>query len=110
MILKPIEFYKVRVGFLTTEEGGRRGPVRWTFASYRPDFKMGEGNFHGAVFMDAPSEIAPGDQAEVEIAFWCCGSRHGFNLGQTFYLHAGRRVAEGTILEKGVKQYVRPDT
>jgi hypothetical protein len=60
--------------------------------------------------MDAPSEIVPGDQVDVEISFWCCKSRHQFNPGDTFYLHEGPRcVAEGTILQKGVKQYVRPD-
>lgn len=99
-----IEYYKVHVRFLTTQEGGRKGPIHWKFASYRPDFKLGDGFFHGAVFMDAPSEIAPGGQAEVEIAFWCCGSRHDFSVGDAFYLYEGpKRVAEGTILEKGVK-------
>ena len=109
-VLDPIEFYKVRVQFLTTEEGGRRGRIFWSFANYRPDFKLDAGDFHGAVFMDAPREMAPGDQAEVEISFWCCSSRHAFEPGQTFFLHEGARpIAEGTILAKGVKQYIRPD-
>lgn len=108
--LDPIEFYKVRVKFLLTEEGGRREPIYWTFGSYRPDFTMGGGTFHGAVFMHAPHEIAPGDQADVEIAFWCCESLHEFNPGDMFYLHEGpKRVAEGTILDRGVKQYTRRD-
>jgi translation elongation factor EF-Tu-like GTPase len=108
--LAPIEFYKVRVRFITTEEGGRQGPIRPTFASYRPDLTMSGGAFHGAVFMDAPNEIALGEDVEVEIAFWCCKSHHDFEPGDTFYLHEGpRRVAEGTILQKGVKQYTRPD-
>ena len=108
--LDPIEFYKVHVKFLTTEEGGRKETLRWQFASYRPDFKLNEGNFHGAVFMDSPREIAPGDHVDVEIAFWCCNSSHGFSPGDSFYLHEGPRcVAEGRILEKGVKQYLRPN-
>lgn len=108
--LDPIEFYRVRVRFLMTDEGGRRGPVYWTFGDYRPDLTMDGGTFHGAVFMDAPKEIAPGDQADVEIAFWCCKSHHEFNLGDKFYLNEGpRRVAEGVILQKGVKQYTRSD-
>jgi hypothetical protein len=108
--LNPVEFYKVNVRFLTTDEGRRREPLHWQFASYRPDFKIDEGTFHGAVFMDAPREIAPGDHVDVEIAFWCCNSNHGFTPGDLFYLHEGpRRVAEGKILEKGVKQYLRPD-
>jgi hypothetical protein len=110
VLLDPIEFYRVRLRFLTAEEGGRRGPIHWTFASYRPDFKIGEGDFHGAVLMDAPSEIALGDRVEVEIAFWCCNSKHEFAPGDAFYQHEGpKRIAEGTILEKGVKRYLRPD-
>jgi hypothetical protein len=108
-VLDPIEFYKVRVGFMSTDEGGRRGPICWTFGAYRPDFIVDGRSFHGAVFMDAPSEIAPGDQVDVEISFWCCKSHHDLNPGDKLYLHEGRPVAEGTILRKGVKQYARPD-
>ena len=107
--LEPIEFYRVRIKFLTTEEGGRDGPIQWTFASYRPDFMMSAGPYHGGVFMDSPTEIALGEEVDVEIAFWCCNSHHEFNPDELFYLHEGpRRVAEGRILSKGVKQYVRP--
>ena len=110
VMLDPVEFYRVRVRFLTTEEGGRSAPIRWTFANYRPDLTTGGGNFHSAVFMDAPNTIAPGDQADVEITFWCCNSHHQFSPGDIFYLHEGpRRIAEGTILEKAVKQYARPE-
>ena len=109
--LEPIEFYRVRVRFLTTEEGGRRCPIPWSFASYRPDFRTSAEPYHGAVFMYAPAEIMLGEEVEVEIAFWCCGSHHKFNVDEMFYLHEGpRRVAEGRILDKGVKQYVRPNS
>ena len=94
-LLDPIEFYKVSVRFLTAEEGGRRGPIHWTFASYRPDLMMTGGSLHDAVLMDAPSEIAPGDQVDVEISFWCCNSHHQFNPGDTFYLHEGQRALRG---------------
>ena len=110
MKLEPIEYYRVRVRFLTTEEGGRKGPIPWKFASYRPDFTLDGRTYHGAVFMDSPCEIPLGDETEVEIAFWCCKSHHEFKPGEVFYLHEGpRRVAEGKILQKGVKQFVRPD-
>jgi len=108
--LDPIEFYKTRTRFLTPEEGGRTRPIDWTFGSYRPDFTIGGETFHGAVFMDAPKKISPGDEADVEIAFWCCKSHHKFTPGDAFHLHEGpQQVAEGTILEKGVKRYTRFD-
>lgn len=109
MTLDAIEYFKVNVRFLKSEEGGRRGPLHCQFAAYGPDFTMNGKDFHGAVFMDAPSGIAPGDRVDVEIAFWRCDSHHSFTPGDIFYLHEGRRIAEGTISEKGVKQYVRPD-
>ena len=109
--LDPIEYYRVRLRFLATDEGGRNGPIHWTFANYRPDFKVSGDVFHGAVLMDAPHEIALGQEVEVELAFWCCDSKHPFRPGDEFYLNEGpKRVEEGTILEKGIKSYVRPDS
>jgi len=110
MTLNPIEYFRVRVKFLTAAEGGRGGPVDGKFGLYRPNITLNGETFHGAVFLASPKEIALGRQTDVEIAFSCCQSTHGFNPGDVFYLHDGpRRVAEGTVLEKGVKQYVRPD-
>jgi hypothetical protein len=70
----------------------------------------GQKDFHGCVFSQVPHEISPGDEATIEIVFWCCDRTHaGFVVGSEFDLFEGaRRVAHGTILSKGVKKYLLP--
>jgi hypothetical protein len=84
--LDPQEIYETEVKFLSTADGGRKSPINWCFAAYRPDIKVsGEPTYHGAAFMAAPSLINPGDSMIVELAFWCCDGEHDqFVAGKDF--------------------------
>jgi hypothetical protein len=114
-ILQSIEFYEVDVRFLTAEKGGRNTPLpqyaAGGFGGYRPNFRiLGTEAFHGSAFAYVSHHINPGDEATVEMVFWCCDRRHpDFVAGNEFELFEGpHKVACGTILSKGLKEYVLP--
>ncbi|HEY6268288.1 MAG TPA: hypothetical protein VIX11_08330 [Candidatus Acidoferrum sp.] len=116
-MLQPIEFYEVDVRFLSTEKGGRTAPLlpyaEGGFGGYRPNFRiLGTEAFHGSAFAYVPHHINPGDEATVEMVFWCCDRKHAdFVAGNEFELFEGpHKVAHGTILSKGIKECVLPLT
>lgn len=109
METKPQTFYKARLRFLTAAEGGRHSPILFSPAKYRPIFSFDDDKFYGGTFMVAPAVIEPGAEIEVEFVL-LYQSELPFLVGGTIHVQEGhQRVASGKLIEKGIKQFFRPD-
>jgi translation elongation factor EF-Tu-like GTPase len=92
---------QARVHFLSTEEGGREGPV---MAKYRPNHNFGpEGNrrfYIGQLQIPEAKWIQPGETIEVEVAFFNVGDiKNLLTSGRRWRIQEGQKlVANAEVL------------
>lgn len=88
------------LSYLTTEEGGRIGPV---FSGYRPQvkFPFSKSMTSGQQILLDKEMVFPGESVKVELALLApITFKHQLSLGQEFeVLEGARLVGRGQILE-----------
>lgn len=99
------EYIRARVRFLATEHGGRKLPVTPRTRTYRPHLRVQPGEMLGVQFDGGPDEVAPGAEAEVEMALiYQHVDYSSLKSGATFEILEGpkRVVGTGTVLDHRV--------
>ena len=96
-------YAEVFVEFLHAEAGGRSRPVKLD-ESYRPHFRVGEGELLGVAFVDGPDEpVAPGSSSFATVRFLYAPAVHydALKLGTCFSVVEGSQsVGAGRVTRR----------
>ena len=87
---------EAEISFLSTEEGGRKTPVK---SGYRPNHFFGEFGYMGAIILEEP--LNPGESRNVKVAFLDVKElREELAIGKEWRIQEGGfLVGKGIILK-----------